>query len=109
MNATQAAVDHTFNMLEACATIGARCPINGRLGINKYAVYALAREGKIRIEVYHKNWRVVEILEGPQKGKRTAEPPGGALYRVVDSDGTHWPRRSMQRPLPRAATQRIAP
>ena len=45
----------------------------------------LCREGHVRIEVYSLNWRVIEILTGEHKGKRTkACPRGGKPYRVLD-------------------------
>jgi hypothetical protein len=34
-----------------------------------------ARSGKIRIDVYPHNWRVVTIMTGPQAGKSTAPAP----------------------------------
>jgi hypothetical protein len=52
----------------------------------------LAREGKIRIEISAKNWRVVEILRGPHRRKRTPGPPGGAKpWLVVDASGSRKP------------------
>ena len=40
----------------------------------------LARGGKIRIDVYPHNWRVVTILMGPYAGKETGET---ALFRQL--------------------------
>ena len=88
-------VTRVFGMLEAAAAAGARCPINDQLPYG--ATKMLACNGRIRIEVYAHNWRVVEILEGPHKGKRTMEAPSiksGKLrgarpkpYLVSDRDG----------------------
>lgn len=70
------------------AVAGDRCPTQNELlraGYTGTATpVALARAQRIRIEVYGRNWRVVEIREGEHKGKRTQEPPGGGKpYKVI--------------------------
>lgn len=69
-----------YRLIEQAAIAGARCPVNITMatpdgGLASGVTGALARDGRIRIEVYAKNWRVIEILKGPHAGKRTAPPP----------------------------------
>ena len=40
----------------------------------------LLKEGRIRIEIYGRNWRVAEILKGPNAGKRTKGPPNSRAW-----------------------------
>jgi hypothetical protein len=80
MPLTRRALDTAFAQIERAAIAGARCPTNHSkenpagtlLG---GATAALLKEGKIRVEVYAHNWRVIEILDGPNAGKRTQPPP----------------------------------
>lgn len=86
----------TFDVLAAYAVGRRRCPQRGE--IDSAAVVGLAKAGRVRVEIFPRNWRVVEILDGPHKGKRTQEPPGGKTgaaraqrmrpYLVIDSSGT---------------------
>lgn len=84
--------DETFALLEAAAVNGARCPMNQPFGpLYSTRVTALAHAGRIRIEVYRNNWRVITILTGEHAGKATAPPPvGGARHptKVIDQGGT---------------------
>lgn len=86
-----------FSMIEAAAMKGARCPQANEFpeGGVASAVYALADQGKIKIETYAKNWRVVQILEGPHAGKRTKACPHNhdGPWRVIDQNGTHHPHQ----------------
>jgi len=80
----------SFEVLEAAAIEGRRCPANGAEGLVDKAASALARAGHIRIEVAGKNWRIVHILTGPHAGKHTALPPdGGRVWMWIDTDGIH--------------------
>jgi hypothetical protein len=81
------------------AVTGKRCPVTERegvAGLPSGTTAELARAGYIRIEVYPHNWRVIEILQGPYKGRRTKAPPKTSWrpYLVVDSSG---PRRVIDR------------
>lgn len=84
-------MERAFALLCAIADKGERCPTGADMGkllggylSDRGVVVRLARAGKIRIEVYGRNWRVIEILTGPQTGKRTAPPPaGGVPYKIV--------------------------
>lgn len=67
-----------FAMLEAAAASGARCPKSGTDGLTSQLTAGLARAGKIRIDVYPHNWRVVTILTGPHAGKTTEPAPNKA-------------------------------
>lgn len=78
MPLSRAILNQAFAAIEAAAVAGERCPVTAREGIEGLpngATTALARKGRIRIEVYAKNWRVAEILKGPNAGKRTKAPP----------------------------------
>lgn len=91
MKLSQSQIDAGFKLIEQAALNGARCPTNrsqenptGELasGITS----ALVKAGRIRIEVYAHNWRVVEILIGPHTGLRTASSPykgSGKPYLVL--------------------------
>lgn len=84
--------DVVLDMLRTAAREGRRCPTNPELrdalhkqglGLSVSAIPpALARDGLLRIEVYSKNWRVVEV-----DGFRTAEDPrGGEPYKVIEKE-----------------------
>ena len=55
---------------------------------------ALFKEGKIRVEVFAHNWRVIEILTGPHAGKRTLAPP----YKYATKPYLVLPASSVSRP-----------
>jgi len=75
--------------LSEAAIMDSRCPSNPELveaGIPAATsvIGKLARQGEISVEVYGRNYRVIEIHEGPAKGQRTAECPwGGKPYKVI--------------------------
>lgn len=82
-------LEAAFKCLVAAATAKQRCPENGTPDINSIVVGALARQGRIRVLISDKNYRTVEILEGPAAGKSTAPPPtGGYAWKVIDKTGT---------------------
>lgn len=86
-----------LDLLIAAAREGRRCPTSGEIydamleagapgGGWKAIVPDLARRGLIVVEVYGRNYRVVEIRQaGPYYGKRTAPAPQhyGAPYAVI--------------------------
>ena len=74
----QISADEAFAKLEATALVGGRCPLAGTDGLTSQLTAALARAGRIRIDVYPHNWRVITITEGPNAGKATAPPPNPA-------------------------------
>jgi hypothetical protein len=85
---TEALLDKAFATLEAAAIAGERCPQAPPHG-NMRPEYPrdLARAGRIKIEIYMHNWRVVTIMEGPNKGKHTLLPSrAGKPYRVIYKD-----------------------
>jgi hypothetical protein len=87
--------DDAFAMLVKAAVAGERCPKShptGRGTIKSALVTQLAHAGRIRVEIYFHNWRVIEILEGPHKGRRTQEcpKPGAKPYLTIDKSGTHF-------------------
>lgn len=89
---TQKREDELFAVLEECAVKGERCPTVDQLQYvhnipTTYQPARLARQGRIRVEVWRLNWRVIEIMEGPNKGRRTQEAPTGtAPYKIIYKD-----------------------
>jgi hypothetical protein len=86
----QEVLDRVFVLLEAAAVKGERCPQHEPHGpltnVENRALPELARAGRIRIELYALNWRVVVISEGPNRGKNTMLAPGKGTrkpYRVI--------------------------
>ena len=80
-------LSEAFAILESCAASGARCPIAGTNGLTSDLTGKLAREGKIRIDIYPHNYRVITILNGLQRGKTTAPPsnPKWKPYLTIDA------------------------
>lgn len=76
--------DEAFALFVDAALKGERAPLNWPFGEIRYKpLLALVREGRIRTEVYGRNWRVVQIMVGEHAGKRTKEhPPGGEPFMV---------------------------
>lgn len=77
-------LDAVFALIVEAALNNERCPMNygferSRGTIPQGAVDGLVKEGKIRVEVYAKNYRVIEIMWGRNAGKRTKPP-----------DNKHW-------------------
>lgn len=85
---SQAQQDRTFELLQAAALRGERCPQSYPFGpLRSNITSALAKAGRIRIEIFKYNWRVVTLMEGPHKGKQTApSPEGGQPYRTIFKD-----------------------
>jgi hypothetical protein len=75
----QETLDRVFTLLVGAACRGERCPGREPFGplknIEANAVVELARTGRIRVELYALNWRVVVICEGEHAGKHTALSP----------------------------------
>lgn len=76
------AIDLGFAAIERAAIHGARCPTtktreNPAGGLPSGVTSELLKQGKIKVEVYAHNWRVIEILVGPHAGKRTLAAPHG--------------------------------
>lgn len=76
-----------FALLEQMARDGKRCPPNTDTRLGSEVMRELVRAGKIRICIYPRNWRSVEILTGPDAGKRTQGPPDPKAkpYKVMDA------------------------
>lgn len=82
-------VEAAFKILMAAAVAKERCPENGTGGINSLVVGSLARAGRIRVLISNRNYRTVEILEGPAAGQSTKPHPDGAYaWKVIDKNGT---------------------
>ena len=82
-------LDSAFAALERFAVQGERCPQNETHGITSGLVSALAREGRLRVEISGHNYRRVVLLTGEYQGQATAPDPTGAhVWRIVDASGT---------------------
>jgi len=90
MPLTAERLERDFALLEAAAASGARCPQNVPFGpLAAGASTQLARAGRIKVELYVHNWRVVTILDGPHKGRSTQPCPYGGSekpYKVIEKD-----------------------
>jgi len=73
----QSVCDLVFAELVRAAQAGERCPMNDAIRGGSATMMALARDGRILIEVAGKNFRQVTILSGPHAGLKTMPPPGG--------------------------------
>jgi hypothetical protein len=86
----QATLDRNFALIEAAASKGDRCPQAKPFGpLDAAAPAALARAGRIRIEVFMHNFRVVTMMDGPHKGKQTQAAPkqgSGKPYKIIYKD-----------------------
>ena len=81
MARSRAAIEKVFAQIERAALAGERCPTtrtteNATGTLLPGITTMLLNEGRIKVEIYGHNWRVVEILKGPNAGKRTKEAPG---------------------------------
>lgn len=87
-------LDQTFALLEAAAVAGERCPRtsgpDATPNLKGSHICALAREGRIFIEISSRNWRRVTILTGPHAGNSTAPSPhsNAVAYRTVGKEGS---------------------
>lgn len=88
-------LERAYALIEQAAIKSERCPQGRPFGeLTSDAVMTLARAGRIRVEIFMHNWRVVTILTGPNAGKQTAPPPKPKgqqrrdPYRVSDASGT---------------------
>jgi len=112
LRASDQTLDRAFAILEQAAINGERCPSthgpNKISGIANKHVFALARAGRIFVEVSARNWRRITILTGGHKGKSTAPNPlkNARPYLTIGAEGTRY--RSLlrstipaSRPLPR--------
>jgi len=104
--------DEVFAALERAAILGERCPMSTfdrmphqsartppTVLLSSTAISALARQGKIRIDISGRNWRTVTILVGPHAGKKTAGDPNG--HKI-------WQTIGVERTLDTAAARRGA-
>lgn len=81
MNTNQK-IRKSFEMIEAAAVNGDRCPMGWDLPLIG-APGILARDGKIKIEISGHNYRQVTILTGPNAGRATAPNPSGAMAWMI--------------------------
>lgn len=87
-------LDKAFAILEACAVAGERCPITAGPTAHRFLVSghtsALAKSGRIFIEISGQNFRRITILTGTNKGRSTASNPdtGAHVWQTVGMEGT---------------------
>lgn len=94
-----------FAIIVKAAEAGDRCPSNSpptyelrnlfcaesQAAFPKRGLMELAAAGFLKIEIAGHNWRTIEILQGPSKGKRTKESAHlGGRTRIIDSKGDRW-------------------
>ncbi len=92
---TPQVLEDVFAWLAEYAARGERCPQVGtsrpgtKFPLTSAHTSALAHAGKIRVEIFRYNWRVITILVGEHKGKSTERDPNdGFPYLTVDARGT---------------------
>jgi hypothetical protein len=89
MNLSETGLSRLFKHLEICAATGARCPQSLPHGpltkSQNQGIGVLARRGRIKVDIYAHNWRVVTMCDGPHFGKSTAMPPYscGGPYKTI--------------------------
>ncbi len=71
----QERLNECFAAIVAAALSGQRCPENGTLHVSGGFCGELAAQGRIKVEVFARNFRVATILTGPHAGLKTAPPP----------------------------------
>jgi hypothetical protein len=95
-------LDAVMEILIEAATKGERCPMNDDIlrrlekrGIRcgESHVPNLAERGLIRIEISGRNYRTIEILQGPHKGARTLSN-GDTPHLIIDRAGSRRIRRN---------------
>src|SRR3990167_5262320 len=85
----------TLQIIANAADRGERCPTSQEMVLQLFELgfrrkcsgttHDLIKLGFIRVEVYGRNYRVVEIIDGQHKGKRTKEYPNvGVPYKILD-------------------------
>lgn len=85
------AEDRSFALIEAAAVKGARCPANLANGgtIPGAHISQLVKDGRIRVEIYALNYRVITILKGPHAGKSTRGAPRDQKPYLVNGVHVH--------------------
>lgn len=107
MAITSHQAEKAYEAILSAAVAGTRCPQDSREGVPGLptgAIAPLVRAGRLRIEVYAKNWRVAEILQGPHAGARTQEPPfrHSGPYLIRDAAGSRLTGRPRLAPVKRS-------
>lgn len=85
--------ERAFEVLQQCAIDGIRCPPSqgprAHPSLKSADISALAKAGRVRVEISGRNFRRVTILKGPNAGKATLEDPEcGRVYLTLDAEGT---------------------
>lgn len=105
------AINEIFAKVEHAAVMERRCPMNGEAGFDSNDLADLAHAGRIKVETYAHNFRVVTILLGPYAGKKTQACPSRCKspWRVIDTTGTHYPRQEAKMKAAALRTRRQEP
>lgn len=105
MRRANMSADEVFAHLERAAIAGERCPPSNWEGqpappllLHSITMSALAKAGKIHIDISGKNFRQVTILVGPHAGKKTAANPDrhARLWQSITAEGKVLSTTSMQ-------------
>lgn len=81
---SESAINLVYRRVLRAAMLRKRAPFSNSKGIPYQISSELIRRGKIKVEVYGRNWRVIEITAGRFAGLRTLAPPqAGQPYRVL--------------------------
>lgn len=85
----QERIEKCFEAIVHAVISGQRCPENDTLHVNTERCRHLALAGRIKVEVFARNYRVVTILDGPHAGKKTAPAPYNVQKPkfVINKDG----------------------
>jgi hypothetical protein len=98
---SQRRLDASFTLLEHAAINGIRCPTHSQ-GMGPEITTALARAGRILVQVSGRNWKTVTILTGPARGMTTkSDPHQHQVFLTVDQFGTWMAGNRISGGLPR--------
>lgn len=97
----QETMDAVYKLVEAAAINGDRAPQMAPFGpltagMNAALLY-MARAGRLRVEIFIHNWRVITLCDGPYKGAHTARSPykgSGTPHKVIQKGDRTWANRS---------------
>lgn len=93
-NRPKVSLADTLAILERAAAAGERCPVSSgpdaSANVPSAHVSALAKAGRISVEISSRNWRQITILTGPNANKATAPNPDkhARVYQTIDAGGT---------------------
>ena len=85
-------LEDTYNQVVEAALRKRRCPDNA--SINSAQLTALARQGRLRIDISGRSYRTVHVLTGPHAGLSTLpDPDKGRVFKSIGVVSTSTLRR----------------